>query len=156
MTCSCRGDGADTMQVARMHVDAPAQTSTATCRSAEALCEGHDDPFWTTYVGHEPGVLVLADAADEPVTVGGKPIDRSLHVVDFQRSAPQTQFVGHGGRRAGIVVGPNEARELQRRPASRWTKHDDLSAGAWDAADGVEELTFDECPALDLKPETNE
>ena len=49
-----------------------------------------------------------------------------------------------------------QARKLDRRAATRWAKHDDLGAGVRDATDGVDELAFDERPALDFKPETNE
>ena len=54
------------------------------------------------------------------------------------------------------MVGANEARELQRGATARWAKHDDFGTGASDAADGVDEFAFDERPALDFKPETNE
>jgi hypothetical protein len=54
------------------------------------------------------------------------------------------------------VVRSNEARQLHRRAATRWAKHDDLRAGVRNATDDVYELAFHERPALDFKTETNE
>jgi hypothetical protein len=65
-------------------------------RSAESLSKGHGDPSRTTYVGHEPSVFVSTDTAYEAVAVGGKSIDLGLKVIDFERDAPQPEFVGHG------------------------------------------------------------
>ena len=79
-----------------------------------------------------------------------------MKVIDFERDAAQPEFVGHGGRRPRIVLGSNEARQLHRGAATRWAKHDDLGAGARDATDGVDEFAFDERPAVDFKPESNE
>jgi hypothetical protein len=52
--------------------------------SADLLEQGHDDPFRPSYVGHPHAVLVLADAADEPVPVPSQLIDGRLEVADLE------------------------------------------------------------------------
>jgi hypothetical protein len=63
-------------------------------------------------MGHPPGVLVLTDPADQSVSVRSQAVDGRLEVVDLETDAAQTQLVGHRGGRSGLVVGPDEAREL--------------------------------------------
>src|SRR4029077_15445519 len=45
--------------------------SAAFDRSADPLGQRHDYPLRAAHVGHAPGVLVLADVADQPVAVRG-------------------------------------------------------------------------------------
>ena len=52
--------------------------------SANLLEQGHDNPFRSTHVGHPHAVLVLADAADEPVPVHSQLIDDRLEVADLE------------------------------------------------------------------------
>ena len=84
--------------------------------SAEALGQGHDDPLRPAHVGHPPAVLVLADTADEPVAVGGQLVEGRLEVVDLEGHVAQAELVGHRGRGPGLVVGSDEARELEPVP----------------------------------------
>ena len=60
--------------------------------------QGHDDPRRCAHVGHAPDVLVLADAADQPVAVRGQAVDGGLQVVDLEGHVAQPQLVGHRGR----------------------------------------------------------
>jgi len=43
-------------------------------------------------------LLVLADAADQPVAVRSQPVDGGLEVVDLERNVAQPQLIGHRGR----------------------------------------------------------
>jgi hypothetical protein len=52
--------------------------------SADLLEQGHDNPFRPTHVGHPHAVLVLADAADEPVPVRSQLIDDRFEVTDLE------------------------------------------------------------------------
>ena len=80
--------------------------------SADLLGKGDDDPLWPAHIGHAPDVLVLAAAADQPVSVGSQPGDDCGKVVDLKADVAQAQFIGHRERRSGLMVGPGEAREL--------------------------------------------
>src|SRR3954447_184772 len=89
--------------------------------SINALGQRHDDPLWSSDVCHAPYVLVLADASNHAVAVRGQPVDGGLQIVNLEGHVPQSELVGHGGRRPGIVVGPHEAGQFQpgtsvRRP----------------------------------------
>jgi 5-methyltetrahydropteroyltriglutamate--homocysteine methyltransferase len=134
----------------------PVRFGAADDRSADALGQGHDDPLRTAHVGHAPDVLVLADAADQPVALRGQPVDGRLEVVDLEGHIAQPQLVGHRGGRSGPVGGPDEARELQPGTSVGRPQHDDLGAGVGDAADRVQELAFHERPALDLETQPDE
>jgi hypothetical protein len=57
-------------------------------------------------------VLVLADAADEAVAVLREPFDDRLQVVHLEGHAAQSQLSCHGSGRSRLVVGPDEARQL--------------------------------------------
>ncbi|MCW2760399.1 MAG: Short chain dehydrogenase [Marmoricola sp.] len=57
--------------------------------SADLLEQVHDDPFGTTHIGHPHAVLVLADAADEPVPVRSHRIDGRLKVADLEGHVAQ-------------------------------------------------------------------
>ena len=81
--------------------------------SADPLGEGHDDPLGPADVRHPPDVLVPADTADQPVTVGGQPLDGGVQVVDLEGHVAQPQLVGQRGRRAGYVIRSDEARQLE-------------------------------------------
>src|SRR4051794_35115924 len=58
--------------------------------SADPLGQGHDDPFRSAHVGHAPNALVLADAADQAVTVRGQPVDGRLQVVHLEGHVAQS------------------------------------------------------------------
>ena len=121
-------------------------------RSADPLGQGHDDPLRTAHVGHAPDVLVLADVADQPVAVRRQLVDGRLEVVDLESNVAQPELVGHRGGRSGRMGGADETRELQPGTSVGQPKHDDLSAGAWDADDRVEEFALNEhSRALDLE-----
>jgi hypothetical protein len=51
-------------------------------------------------------MLMLADAADQPVAVRDQPVDSRLEVVDLEGHVAQPQLVGHRGGWSGLVVGP--------------------------------------------------
>ena len=56
-----------------------------------------------------------------------------------------------------LVVGPDEARQLQPGASAGWPQHDDLGAGVGDSGDCVQELALNEHPrALDLQAEPDE
>jgi hypothetical protein len=102
-------------------------------------------------------VLVLTDAADQAIAVRGQPVDGRLEVVDLEGHVAQPQFVGHRGGRSRLVIGPDEARQLQPGTSVRRPQHDDPGAGVGDANDGVQELALHEHPrALDLKTQPDE
>jgi putative methionine-R-sulfoxide reductase with GAF domain len=65
----------------RRRVDLRGQRARA---SADLLEQGHDNPLRPTHVGHPHAVLVLADAADEPVPVHSQLIDDRLEVADLE------------------------------------------------------------------------
>ena len=52
-------------------------------------------PLGFAHVGHAPDVLVLADAADQPVAVRGQPVDGGLEVVDLE---------GHVAQRSSLAI----------------------------------------------------
>ena len=54
------------------------------------------------------------------------------------------------------MVRPDEARQLQPRTSLGRPQHDDVTAGAGDANDGVDELALYERPALDLEAQPDE
>jgi hypothetical protein len=68
----------------------------------------------------------------------------------------QSEFGGHRGGRAGLVVGPKEAGQLQASASVGWAQHDDLAAGVGDADDGVHELALHEHPAFHLQTQPDE
>jgi hypothetical protein len=76
-----------------------------------------------------------------------------LNVVDLESHVAQPQLVGHRGGRSRLVVGPDEARQLQPGASVRRPQHDDLGAGVRDADDRVHEIALHEHPALDLETE---
>lgn len=51
---------------------------------ADLLEQGHDNPFRPAHVGHPHAVLVLADAADEPVPVHSQLTDDRLEAADLE------------------------------------------------------------------------
>jgi hypothetical protein len=55
-----------------------------------------------------------------------------------------------------LVVGPDEARQLQPSASAGRPQHDDLGAGVGDADNSVQKLTLHEHPALDLETEPDE
>ena len=57
--------------------------------SSDLLEQGHENPFRPTHISHSHAVLVLADAADEPVPVHGQLIDDRLEVADLERHVAQ-------------------------------------------------------------------
>ena len=71
-------------------------SSIATGASADALGQGHDDPFRSAHVGHAPDVLVLADAADHFVAVHREPVDGGLEVVNLESDVAQPQLLAVG------------------------------------------------------------
>src|SRR3712207_2925515 len=128
-----------------------------TAASADPLGQGHDDPLWSAHVGHAPDELVLSDATDQAVAVRGQSVDGRLEVVDLEGHVAQPQLVGHRSGRSWLVVGPDEARQLQSGTSVGRPQHDDLGAGVGDADDGVQECAFDRHPrALDLEAQRDE
>jgi len=107
-------------------------------------------------MGHPPGVLVLADPADQSVPVRGQAVDGGLEVVDLETDVAQTQLVGHRVGRSGLVVGPDEARELEPGSSAGRPQHDDLALRVRDADDRVDELALHERAALDLETQVGE
>src|SRR5205807_6196697 len=55
-----------------------------------------------------------------------------------------------------LVLWADDARRLQPRTSIRRPQHDDVTAGAGDANDGVHELALYERPALDLEAQPDE
>jgi hypothetical protein len=87
-SCRSRGSLIGNVQISqrsvdghRRRVDPRGQRARA---SADVLEQGHDDPLRPTHVGHPHAVLVLADAADEPVPVHSQLIDDRLEVADLE------------------------------------------------------------------------
>ena len=80
--------------------------------SVDPLGQRDDDSRRPAHMGHPPGVLVLTDPTDQSVSVRSQAVDGRLEVVDLETDAAQTQLVSHRGGRSGLVVGPDEAREL--------------------------------------------
>ena len=56
-------------------------------RSTDRLGQRDDDPVGPTDVGHRPGPLELADAADQSVPDDRETIDRGLETLDLERDA---------------------------------------------------------------------
>jgi hypothetical protein len=112
------------------------QVAPLVVRLAHVVQSESDDPLRIADVGHEPEGLVLADGADQPIAVRGQPIDRRLEVIDVEGDVAQSQPVGHCGGRSGLMVGPDEARELQAGTSIGWAQHNDLGAGVGDADHG--------------------
>jgi hypothetical protein len=76
------------VQISRRSVDGHRRRMTQRGQRARASADlfeqGHDNPFRPTHVGHAHAVLVLADAADEPVPVHSQLIDDRLEVADLE------------------------------------------------------------------------
>jgi hypothetical protein len=51
---------------------------------ADALGQGHDDPFRPTHIRHAPDLLVLTDATDKAVAVRGEALQDGIEVVDLE------------------------------------------------------------------------
>jgi hypothetical protein len=92
--------------------------ASTTVASADPLSQRHDDPLRSAHVGHAPDVLVLADAADQPVAVRGQPVGGRLKVVDLEGHVAQPQLVGHRCGRSRLVVGPGSLDSSNRVPPS--------------------------------------
>ena len=91
-----------------------------------------------------------------PYPSAARPSTTAWQVVDLEADVAQAQLVGHRGGRSGLVVGPDEARELDRGSSAGRPQHDDLGPRVRDAADGVEELALHERAALDLETQPDE
>jgi hypothetical protein len=65
--------------------------------SPDPFGQRDNDPFGPADVGHVPDVLVLADAADQSVSVRSQTVDRRRRVGDLEANGAQTQLVRHRG-----------------------------------------------------------
>src|SRR3954463_12308478 len=59
--------------------------------SADPFGQRDNDPFGTADVGHAPDVLVVADAADQSVSVRGQAVDRRLQIGDLETNVARAQ-----------------------------------------------------------------
>src|SRR6266853_3681353 len=125
-------------------------------RSVDALGQGDDNPLRPAHVGHAPDVLVLTDTADQAVAVHGQTVDNRLEVVHYEANVAQPQLVRHGVGRSRLVVGPDEARQLQPGSTVGRPQRDNLGTGVRYANDGVDELAFHEHPALNFETQPDE
>jgi len=65
--------------------------------STDAFGQRDNDPFGPADVGDVPDVLVLADAADQSVSVRRQTVDRRRQVGDLEANVAQTQLVRDRG-----------------------------------------------------------